>query len=118
LSCIPAQALSTGDRGVPSRCSGIDAENPPRAGFLLGAESYYLPLEIIPLLTVTAVENGEVIDLIRPPPAPDDIKYCFDIGHWFTRGLPQSEEKKFPAARKKSLRRSRTAALPGDLNDL
>ena len=25
-----------------------------------------------------------------------DVKYCFDIGHWFTRGLPQFGKKEIP----------------------
>jgi len=36
------------------------------------------------------VENGELINILNEVNAEGmDVKYCFDIGHWFTRGLSQ-----------------------------
>lgn len=43
------------------------------------------------------VENSELLDVINTVNARGmDIKYCFDIGHWFTRALPQFGKKEIP----------------------
>lgn len=43
------------------------------------------------------VENGEIIDILNEVNSDGmDVKYCFDIGHWFTRALPQFGKKEIP----------------------
>ncbi|MBN2408020.1 MAG: sugar phosphate isomerase/epimerase [Elusimicrobia bacterium] len=43
------------------------------------------------------VENDECIGIIKKANAQGmDIKYCFDIGHWFTIGLPQFGSRPIP----------------------
>lgn len=39
---------------------------------------------------IIGVENGDMLKLISSVrKSGADVKYCFDIGHWFTRALPQ-----------------------------
>ncbi|PIU18117.1 MAG: hypothetical protein COT16_03255 [Elusimicrobia bacterium CG08_land_8_20_14_0_20_44_26] len=43
---------------------------------------------------IIGVENDEMLEIIdRVRRNGFDLKYCFDIGHWFTRALPQFGKK-------------------------
>ncbi|MFH1353156.1 MAG: sugar phosphate isomerase/epimerase family protein [bacterium] len=43
---------------------------------------------------IIGVENDEMMELINSVRKYGlDVKYCFDIGHWFTRALPQFGQK-------------------------
>ncbi|MCD6413183.1 MAG: sugar phosphate isomerase/epimerase [Elusimicrobia bacterium] len=47
---------------------------------------------------VIGVENGEMLEIVNSVRKEGfDVKYCFDIGHWFTRGLPQFGSREIPS---------------------